>query len=360
METVLLMLCLNLEGVVMVSSANNPFFSVVIPVYNSEKYLNECIESVFAQTCTDYELILVDDESTDRSVQICDEWKRKYPEKIQVIHQKNTGVYIAKRNGINASHGKYLYVMDNDDLIVSKTAFETIRDRICEYECDLIIFNATDNIETGHLLCNIPFADKELFEGEKLQVIYDEYLKSKNLHHIWMMVFKRELFDGDFEYTENYRMLRDGPLLILPILSRASRVMYLQDTFYYWRVQNQNSASKHYDVVNFYNSIRFLHRSVINYSKGWKYKSEFTDSLIKANYITDICIAAVKVRSMPPKSPVSKKQYLKMLSEDEMFREDFSLNHLEAYRKVIAWALYHHQYWMINTISSLVGVIKRR
>ena len=109
---------------------NKPFFSVVIPVYNSEKYLNECLQSVFAQTCEDFELVLVDDESKDRSADICDEWKEKYPDKVQVIHQKNTGVYIAKRNGIKASNGRFIYVMDNDDLIVSDKFFEiTI---ICE------------------------------------------------------------------------------------------------------------------------------------------------------------------------------------------------------------------------------------
>ena len=57
---------------------NKPFFSVVIPVYNSEKYLNECLESVFAQSCAEFELILVDDESKDRSGTICDEWKEKH------------------------------------------------------------------------------------------------------------------------------------------------------------------------------------------------------------------------------------------------------------------------------------------
>ena len=117
---------------------NKPFFSVVIPVYNSEKYLNECLESVFAQTCADFELILVDDESKDKSGTICDEWKERYPNRVQVIHQKNTGVYIAKRNGIKASNGSYIYVMDNDDLIVSDTAFKVIKDKIEKSNCDLV------------------------------------------------------------------------------------------------------------------------------------------------------------------------------------------------------------------------------
>lgn len=341
-------------------SNKRPFFSVIIPVYNSELYLNDCLESIFAQSCGDFELVLVDDASKDQSGAICDEWKCRYPDKVQVIHQKNTGVYIAKRNGIKASSGRFLYVMDNDDLIISEKAFEIIKNQIEQSGCDLVIFNATDNVNTGHLLCNIPFTDKQLFEGEKLSEIYDEFLKTKNLHHIWMMVFSRELFDWDFEYSQNYRMLRDGPSLILPIISKASRIIYLKDTFYYWRIQNQNSASKHYDVINFYNSIRYLHTRVIEYSKNWQYKSSRTESLIKSSYVVDICIAAIKVRSISPSASMSRHEYLRMLSDDEMFRTEYTLENLEVYRKLVAFALYHRQYWIINILSSVVGMLKKR
>lgn len=339
---------------------NEPFFSVVIPVYNSEKYLNECLESVFSQSCDDFELVLVDDESKDRSGAICDEWKKKYPERVHVIHQTNTGVYIAKRNGIKASNGRFIYVIDNDDLIVSDKAFETIKYKIEKTSCDLVIFNATDNIETGHLICNIPFGDGEVFEGRKLRDIYDEFLKTKNLHHIWMMIFNRELFDWNYIYSEDFRMLRDGPSLILPIISSAKKVLYLKATYYYWRIQNQNSASKHYDVVNFYKSIKCLHKRVIEYSKLWKYKSENTDSLVRSNYVTDICITAIKVRSIAPTASMSKKEFIRTLSNDEMFRTEYTTNNLEGYRKIIAGALYHRQYWLINMLSFMVGILKKR
>lgn len=337
-----------------------PFFSVVIPVYNSERYLNECLESVFAQSCGDFELILVDDESRDRSGVICEEWKKKYPEKVRVIHQDNTGVYIAKRNGIKASKGRFIYVMDNDDLIVSNRAFENIKKKIEETGCDIVVFNATDNIKTGHLLCSIPFKNNEVFEGNKLSIIYDSFLKTKNLHHIWMMVFNRDLFDWDYEYSEEFRMLRDGPSLILPIISSAKKIVYLEDVFYYWRVQNQNSASKHYDVVNFYKSIKCFHKRVFEYSKKWKYKSSKTESLVRSSYVVDICIAAIKARSIDPAASMSKSEYIHMLSNDEMFRAYYTTDNLEAYRKLIAFALYHRQIWLLSGLSTVVGLLKRR
>ena len=337
-----------------------PFFSIIIPVYNSEKYLNECLESIFAQTCSDFELILVDDESEDRSGFICEEWKEKYPDKVQIIHQKNTGVYIAKRNGIKASSGRYIYVMDNDDLIISDKAFSCIKDKIEKSNCDLVVFNATDNIDTGHVLCNIPFDSDEIFEGKRLSIIYDEFLKTKNLHHIWMMVFSRELFDWEYTYSEDFRMLRDGPFLILPIISSAKKILYLKDTYYYWRVQNQNSASKHYDVVNFYNSIKCLHKRVLVYSRKWKYKSSSTNTLVKSNYVTDICIAAIKARSIGPTAAMTKREFIRTLANDDMFRAEYTTKNLESYRKFIASSLYHRQYWVISCLSSLVGLLKKR
>ena len=339
---------------------DEPFFFFFFPVYNSEKYLDECLETIFAQTCDDFELVLVDDESKDRSGAICEEWKGRHPDKVRVIHQHNTGVYIAKRNGIKASSGQYIYVMDNDDLIVSNRAFETLKSRIEKTGCDLVIFNATDSIETKHLLCDIPFKDGEIFEGKKLSVIYDEFLKTKNLHHIWMMVFNRELFDWDYTYTEDFRMLRDGPFLILPIISSAKRVLYLKEIFYYWRVQNQNSASKHYDVVNFYKSIRCLHKRVIDYSETWKYKSENTASLVKSNYVMDICIAAIKARNISPTASMSKSEFIRTLANDTMFRSEYTTENLESFRKIIASSLYHRQYWVISCLSSMVGLFKRR
>lgn len=340
-------------------SDNRPFLSVVIPVYNSELYLNDCLASIVSQSFTDFELILVDDDSTDKSGSICEEWKRKYPDKIQVIHQKNTGVYIAKRNGIKSSRGLYIYVMDNDDLIVSNDAFRNIQRYILEGNFDLVIFNATDNIDNNHKLCNIPFKNQEIFENDKLKVLYDEFLKTKNLHHIWMMVFHRNLFDWDYEYKEDFRMLRDGPALILPIISNAQKVLYLKDIFYYWRVQNQHSASKHYDVVNFYNSIKILHKRIVDYSQHWKYKTNNTDKLVRENYVTDICIAAIKVRNISPSS-ISKKDFLQILANDEMFVNNFSVSSLELYRKLIAYALYKKHLWLVNFISFLVGFIKGR
>lgn len=94
----------------------NVEYSVIVPVYNVEKVLPRCIESILNQTFPDFELILIDDGSTDKSGEICDEYKKK-DERIKVVHQKNQGVSKARNVGLDVSRGKYIVFVDSDDYV---------------------------------------------------------------------------------------------------------------------------------------------------------------------------------------------------------------------------------------------------
>lgn len=95
---------------------NNPIISIVVPVYNVEKYLHCCIDSILSQTYTDFELILIDDGSKDKSGIICDEYSKK-DERIRVSHKANGGVSAARNSGIDKAKGKYIVFIDADDWI---------------------------------------------------------------------------------------------------------------------------------------------------------------------------------------------------------------------------------------------------
>ncbi len=102
-----------------------PFLSVIIPVYNKEKYIEECIDSVLNQTFEDFEIILVDDESPDRCPEICDEYTLK-DNRVKVIHQKNAGHSYARNSGIKASKGRYLMFVDSDDYLYDNEVLEKL------------------------------------------------------------------------------------------------------------------------------------------------------------------------------------------------------------------------------------------
>ena len=93
-----------------------PIYSIVIPIYNAEKYLESCMDSILSQrSAVDYEIILVDDGSIDKSAQLCDRYAQELP-CVTVIHQVNQGVSVARNTGIGAARGQYILFLDSDDL----------------------------------------------------------------------------------------------------------------------------------------------------------------------------------------------------------------------------------------------------
>lgn len=122
---------------------DEPFFSIVIPVYNVEKYLNECVDSVLAQTFADIEVILVDDGSPDKCPDICDEYAEKEP-RIKVVHKKNGGLSDARNFGVNAAQGRYLMFLDSDDYWDDPNALYALRAKLQEYDdtADVAMFQA--------------------------------------------------------------------------------------------------------------------------------------------------------------------------------------------------------------------------
>lgn len=116
------------------------YFSIIIPVYQTKKYMAECIESVLKQELDDYELILVDDGSTDESPKICDQYASQF-EKISVIHKRNGGLSDARNTGIRAAAGKYILFLDSDDFWSDSQFLGKLKIRIEHQSCDVMNFH---------------------------------------------------------------------------------------------------------------------------------------------------------------------------------------------------------------------------
>ena len=114
----------------------NDIISVVIPVYNVEKYLGECIESVINQTYSNLQIILIDDGSTDSSGIICDQYADK-DKRITVVHQENAGAGAAKNRGLDLVKGKYFSIIDSDDYI-ELNMYEKMLDYINKFKVDIV------------------------------------------------------------------------------------------------------------------------------------------------------------------------------------------------------------------------------
>ena len=119
---------------------NRPLISIIIPVYNVESYLNQCLESLKHQTLKDFEVILVNDGSTDNSLSICKEYSSLLPN-CQIIEQKNQGVSVARNTGIQNASGNYFYFMDSDDYLENE-ALELCFEKAESNNLDFVLFDA--------------------------------------------------------------------------------------------------------------------------------------------------------------------------------------------------------------------------
>lgn len=158
--------------------------SVIIPVYNTEKYIIQCVESIQNQTYKNIEIIIVDDGSNDKSGRICDEVS-KHDKRIRVFHKKNEGPAIARNLGISVATGDYIMFVDSDDFLYSKTNIESIIKRIEKNNADLLMYNVGTYWERENKLVR---------EGERISEDVLDRRDCKNLFSF--LLSKRLVYSG--------------------------------------------------------------------------------------------------------------------------------------------------------------------
>lgn len=170
----------------------SPFFSIIIPVYNVELYLNKCIKSVLSQSYENFELILVDDGSKDGSGRICDEYS-SVDRRVKVIHKQNAGVSAARNTGLDKARGKYVCFVDSDDW-VECNYLQTALDNIEGWE--ILFFGSTWHYEDGGVrsLC-IKSAE---YSEEKDKAIYHLLENDVDINYFgftWNKIFRRDIIE---------------------------------------------------------------------------------------------------------------------------------------------------------------------
>lgn len=167
----------------------NPEVSVIIPVYNDEKYICRCLDSVMEQTFNDYEVIIIDDGSIDKSGEICDAYRMK-SEKVVVIHQCNKGLASSRKTGIDYAKGKYVTFIDSDDY-VSKNLLQTLYDKIANF--DMITCSYTRVIGDKERKV-IPFNEEYRDVINNEQMLHMFFMRKYIDGSAWGMLVRRELY----------------------------------------------------------------------------------------------------------------------------------------------------------------------
>lgn len=218
-------------------------FSILVPVYNVEKYLKQCLDSILSQTFTDYEVILADDGSTDSSGKICDEYVKKYPDKIKVFHKENEGLLLTRRFSLKKAQGEYIVFVDSDDY-VSPDLLQVLDQNFTKHGCDMVIYNFNRFVDGEDELTSpsIPYADETIFEGDSKTELCKQYILKHTFVNMWVKSVKREIVDIDADYTKWNVARGEDIIQSFALFDNASKILFIDNKLYYYR-KNEGSVT---------------------------------------------------------------------------------------------------------------------
>ena len=237
---------------------NNPAISIIIPVYNAENYLRRCIDSVLSQSFTDFELILVDDGSNDKSPQICDEYASQ-DTRVRVIHKANGGVSAARNDGLDIAKGEYITFIDSDDW-VERDYLSTLSNY---RDYDIVFFSHRLIYEDGYI-SEFLFEAKE---GDKQNIweivasLRKNAVGSNFYGYTWNKMFRRDIIEKyKIRFIEGLRISEDE-VYTLDYCTHAKSIKVLPLCLYNYRVlgtgltATKNSADEYKKLADSYLSI---------------------------------------------------------------------------------------------------------
>ena len=223
--------------------------SVIIPVYNAEKYLAECIESLLSQTLKECEFIFINDGSKDRSRQVIEDYQ-KLDNRILLINQENQGVSIARNTGLQTAAGEYIGFVDADDYI-EKDMYERLYHSAKQGDCDVVISNFESEMEGQVFITKYPFPINQILHKEYIEnELLPYFLKADNLNSVVNKVFKNQVIkEKNVEFPEQVALGEDG-LFNIRFFSHATTMKYIEYAGYHYREvagsATRNIAGKDY------------------------------------------------------------------------------------------------------------------
>ena len=209
--------------------------SVIVPVYNVEAYLEECILSILRQTYREFELVLLDDGSTDKSGLICDQYAQRYPENIVVIHQENQGPLPTRIHGIKHAGGEIIVFLDSDDCL-RKDALELLAECFQKESCDMVLFDAGVCPDYTSRQITHSFDGDCVFEKETKRALYQKLISYQIPNSVCLKAIRKDCA-GLPECFSQFISVRHGEDLLMSayFLTHCQKVVYLNKGLYYYR-----------------------------------------------------------------------------------------------------------------------------
>ena len=323
-----------------------PKASVIVPVYNVEAYLEKCVQSILRQTERDFELLLVDDGSTDSSGQLCEELAKK-DSRVRVIHQENQGLGGARNTGIREAKGDWLLLVDSDDWIEPEILEKSLEAGLRE-EADMVVFPFRSVDEEGRELAvfreNIPVGRAFALKERK-----DILLTAPVA---WNKLYRTAFFrETGLAYPSRvwYEDIRTTPKL----MALARRMVFLGDIGYNYlqrqgSIMNSGKVARNVEIIQAFDDILPWFREHVLFAE---YRQELEYLAVFHAYLT----ASVRVILADRKSPLLARLAAYLQEQFPTWRKNAYLSRLGAKRRLLVFLLGIKWYWAVALLFMLKG-----
>lgn len=343
---------------------DNPLISVIVPVYNVERYLHQCVQSILKQSYENFELILVDDGSPDGCGAICDEYAGK-DKRVKAVHKTNGGLSSARNAGLDIAKGKYILFCDSDDYYLPG-AFARLNAKLSEKDYDIIHFGYKKETENRMIDVVPKQYDGPMTNELLLSVAYAGIVRNDYTMDVmaWSKVYKADIIHQyKFRFDETMRIAEDITFNI-PYLSVVNTVFCMENALYFYRYNSQSliHQDKGFSEKGMERSVYFL--SKIQHTLESRIPPERLYPIAKNRYnriVIDACHDNIRVkRSCRERIGFIKQSiewYGQYLAMYDVQLEDVKLPGKK--EKLENYLIAHKRYYLIALYTQVMNLYHR-
>lgn len=317
--------------------------SVILPVYNVEDYLAKCLDSVILADEPDYEIILVNDGSTDSSPAIAASYREQYPDLIRLISTENMGLGSARNTGMANARGEFYYFLDSDDYL-APGAMRSMLD-IFDRDFDICIFDSISVDPAGHELQTVKGCTRET--GISLAEYPELLLQIPN---VWNKIYRASLFrDNGILFTprEWFEDLRT----VLKLYAFTDKILYISEAWHRYLIRpgsitNSAKAERNREIITAVDDLREFYREMGRFDA---LKNELDYLTFHAQFLT----SSVRANLADPNSPVQELLLTDFLKKCPDFQENPYVKQIPPKYRLLTWLLLHRRRRAVNLVMRL-------
>lgn len=334
--------------------------SIIVPVYNCEKYINKCIESVISQSYKDWELILVDDGSKDKSYSICMEYKNK-DKRIIVLTQKNKGAGAARNYGIDNSTGEYMIFCDSDDFL-PENSLQKFMEFASENKWDLIISGYNEfkyDINKKVKFCGKNDSiDKEILSQKEAREYYMTLYKKCLNQAPWAKLYKSNIVKENKVYFGDFRRCQDT-VFNIRYYEYVKTIKIINDKLYNYQTPDGNTYISKFpcNMIDIRKEIDFL---ITNKLKEWNVYNEDTHNYLNGILAVDILVCSrLNYLNNWNFTKDEQYEYINNLLKDKKVKEVLNNRNYGFQKNICCLILKTNNHKLINLMNSIVLLLQK-